>query len=293
MQEQFGIEIEVVSKVDRRDLAQACIDALGAHRVDAANGGYHSHDIEKWGFEDDSSIDPTRRYPYRTEIITPPLKINSLCELKTLLTETYKGQISANKSCGVHVHVEIPSAEVLRHVLFIWQKFEERLVKFLPRSRRNGEFSRKIGHLSPERIKNLDFRRNSQVNPHKFTTYGTVEFRGHGGTTDFNKIKRWLLLVTAICKKAKEFEGRESDLHVKLRATIRDMWTFLGLKNTKTERYFKARQIHFERLERPVEAAPVEPAIILPPPPPMPGFAAVEEWVLNDNAVRVTGQVRI
>ena len=88
--------------------------------------------LDQWGFEDDSSVNPTDAYPYRREIISPPLKVHEIHEVKKVLT-VLKDKISVNRSCGLHCHVEISGREAIVNALLIWRKIEGQVIKIFTR----------------------------------------------------------------------------------------------------------------------------------------------------------------
>lgn len=243
MKAKFGLEIETISKEDHVLLADIALGILGS-KVDTQNHSYHSHDINRWGFEQDGSLFGRDGVPYGVEIISPPLKIHELGDLKKLL-KAFKGKIKVNSSCGLHVHVEINSVASIKNVLKIWSKFEDTILKTFPVSRRNNHYAQPINSLSRRTMLSTNYQRYYMINCRPYISQGTIEFRGHSGTVNYHKIKRWLLFCLAIIERAKDFERHERRLTGILNRDP-DIWDFLGI-NGKTKNYFIGRTKHFEK----------------------------------------------
>ena len=241
----FGIEMETISKLNINDLTRKISEILPG-KIDENTHAYHAHNMRLWGIEVDGSIHGDINFHYGAEIITPPLKIHELGDLRKVL-ESLKGNINANQTCGLHVHVEIEDVETLKKVLRIWRKFEDEILASFPLSRRNNRYCKKIKSLTLQRMLTTQYNRYYQVNCQKWPYTGTIEFRGHSGTVNYNKIKRWLLFCLAICRKAKDTEN--DDLSRELRRRNINIWSLIG-ENGKTKKYFDARTIHFIKEEK-------------------------------------------
>ena len=89
MKQRFGIEIETIAKHSPNTLANKIYRQIDLAdkglQVDTNNHAYHSHIANKWGFENDGSLRPNISYPFGCEIISPPLKIDRLWEVKKIL----------------------------------------------------------------------------------------------------------------------------------------------------------------------------------------------------------------
>ena len=250
MKQRFGIEIETIAKHSQNTLANKIYRQIDLAdkglQVDTNNHAYHSHIANKWGFENDGSLRPNTSFPFGCEIISPPLKIDRLWEVKKIL-EVLKNKIATNKSCGLHVHIECKDVETVKNVLLIWRKFETQIIKSFPISRHNNGMCKKINRMTTDRLLGMRYGRHHMINSESWAYRGTVEFRGHAGTVNFNKIKRWILFAAKIVEVAKSYNGRPDVLAAKL-ATARDVFKFLDIRNTKTAKYLQGRIKHFEKL---------------------------------------------
>ena len=237
----FGIEIETISKLNINDISISISELIGEDRVDLLNHSYHSHDINKWGVERDVSLKPSNLYPYAMEIITPPLRIHELGELKTVMN-TLSSKITANSSCGLHVHVEVKEINTVKNILRIWRKFEDQIIQVFAVSRKDNGFCNRINKISPQKMFGMKYGRRYMVNCTPWTARSTIEFRGHNGTTNYIKIKRWVLFCLSLVKKAMETD--EETITRQLRKQNLDLWNFLN-ENGKTKKYFEGRKKHF------------------------------------------------
>jgi len=137
-----------------------------------------------------------------------------------------------NKQCGYHVHVDLTGIKFagVRRICQNWAKYEDAIDLFLPRSRRGNanRFCRSVRYNAF-----LDPGTNKEVNDYigacedkdelmacinPFTSEddpgryyklnlrtgkkNTIEFRAHSGTTDTEKLKRWINFVVAFVENS-------------------------------------------------------------------------------------------
>ncbi len=108
-----------------------------------------------------------------------------------------------NKSCGLHVHLDMrqPEDDVALDTMNLKARrignSLDILKLMIPSSRRENSFCK----LSVGRVDSSD--RYYAVNKSSFNKHKTLEIRLHSGTTNYKKIKNWceLLLALAECKK--------------------------------------------------------------------------------------------
>lgn len=155
------------------------IEALKTHLKGLGIKGLH--------VKSDSSIDHDHDDSFSVEIacLTTDFKnLEKLCNaLKAL-------NASVNKSCGLHVHLDMrgrskTEIEVIEHNL---KKSLDILFACVPESRR-------VSNYCQKRVANEKY---SAFNTQHLNTYGTIECRLHSGSTDFEKIKNWCLVLKSI-----------------------------------------------------------------------------------------------
>ena len=137
-----------------------------------------------------------------------------------------------NKQCGLHVHVDLTGIKFagMRRICQNWAKYEDAIDLFLPESRRGNanRFCRSVRHngfLGPGTNKEVNdyigacediYDLMECINPitsaddpgryYKLNlrtgNKNTIEFRAHSGTTDTEKLKRWINFVVAFVENS-------------------------------------------------------------------------------------------
>jgi len=141
--------------------------------------------------------------------------------------------------------VEVLSWAVIKNVYLLWNHFEPEIISFLPMARRANGMTRQIrprweGIWRNVRNDHRPDERYLMVNSHCFQKYGTVEFRGHSGTLNYNKVKRWVLFCARLVEIAREFQTwKELDAYLKFyKPGLFDLFDMNG----KTRRYLEGRK---------------------------------------------------
>lgn len=202
----FGVEIE-------------CI--VPAHRVNErarANGlpfayEHYNHTDQRhhYKFVSDSSIDDDIREGgiYNgIECVSPILNdTNAGYEsLKNCVTTLNEAGAQVNRSCGLHVHVGIARLkdEQIVNIYKNYQRLESLIDSFMAPSRRNSQWACTLrGYDFSDCHNQRDIERRictryCKVNPMAYSRHKTVEFRQHGGTTDYAKISNWVSFCTKL-----------------------------------------------------------------------------------------------
>ncbi len=114
--------------------------------------------------------------------------------------------VKVNESCGLHVHIDAAgfSMATWRNLALSYKHLEPIIDRFMPASRRDNRYCRGLGHVSDEMIRSartvdeLKGRigdRYHKVNLEAYSRHKTVEFRQHSGTTNFTKMRNWVLFL--------------------------------------------------------------------------------------------------
>ena len=114
--------------------------------------------------------------------------------------------VKVNGSCGLHVHIDAAgfSMATWRNLALSYKHLEPIIDRFMPASRRDNRYCRGLGHVSDEMIRSartvdeLKGRigdRYHKVNLGAYSRHKTVEFRQHSGTTNFTKMRNWVLFL--------------------------------------------------------------------------------------------------
>ena len=151
-----------------------------------------------------------------------------------------------NRSCGLHVHVGVRnmSPTAIVNIYKNYQKLEALIDSFMAPSRRGNtcQWCRTLQGYNfddcetPERVyRMMHSDRYHKVNPQAWYDHGTVEFRQHQGTLDYEKISMWVNFCCKLVDWSKKHVLTES-------LTSIDDIPFL---NQKEKEFFNDRVNHF------------------------------------------------
>lgn len=217
-----GIEIEFVAPIIGRgsnhDVQDLLAQVLSNHGIQSCSRGY-THQPLPQGYqlavEHDASLHDESKYRglswSKLEVKTSPMLWD---EVERVLPEAleiiqYVGA-RINASCGLHVHHHFPEAvhqpQTVRNLQHLWWRFHHVLYGLVPPSRITNMYCR------PPRRDEATVFGNCKSYPslcgklHLLERYNglnltnlanrdrmTVEWRIHGGTTDWSKIRLWVL----------------------------------------------------------------------------------------------------
>ena len=138
------------------------------------------------------------------ECVTPILKGRlGMDRLKACCDSLSETGAKVNRSCGLHVHIGAKDLTDEQYVsVFVnYLYLEDVIDTFMAPSRRNSTWCQSLrgkrnallaSHTKSDVYYALDGSRYWKVNPVAFSAHRTVEFRQHGGTTDYAKISAWV-----------------------------------------------------------------------------------------------------
>ncbi len=238
----FGIELEIIHN-NKRELC----DAIRARGVLCEIEGYNHSTRRHWKIVSDASVNGGY------ELVSPVLKgQRGLDEVKAVSEALAEVGAMINKSCGFHSHFGTDdfkdSISVWRNLYINYATLEEDIDAFMPPSRRHNRYCSSLKVCNwREKMDSaqtlIDIERSVtnrsryfKLNSQSYWRHGTVEFRQHSGTIEYDKIKNWLLF----CARFVDFSKRE-----KLdRGGERALEKFLdrGLSD-----FYKQRKQKFER----------------------------------------------
>ena len=234
----FGVEIECYDIVKL-----SLTEAVGAKGVSIQCEGYNHRDNDRYyKIVNDGSINGYNS----AEIVSPILKgKEGMKSLKTVCDTLCELGAKVNRSCGLHVHLDAKGMDIKhwRNLYINYARLENIIDSFMPRSRRgnNNGFCRSIALYprletiimqcnSVEDIVNYFRSRYFKINVEAFRRHGTVEFRHHGGTVEFEKVSMWVNFLQKLLAYSKNNTVENC-------ATIEDV-PFL---TEKEKRYFRQR----------------------------------------------------
>lgn len=180
---------------------------------------------------------------------------------------------SVDKSCGLHIHIQINKrCEELKKIALFYKKFEEYFFKMVSPSRSNNRFCQKFSteypNLTDDRIlsfkSNTEFKkalyqtknynrikyatkdafnskRYSWLNLHSVFLRNTLELRLHNGTIEGEKIKNWFNINLTILEFLKGIKNPET-----INNLPKNKELFLSLFDKNIQQYIKSRWAKFE-----------------------------------------------
>lgn len=194
----FGIEIEAYN-CSRERLARELREA----GIEIMVEGYNHTTRPHWKLVTDGSLNGNDTF----ELVSPILVGEAgLQELEKGCWVLDLCDVKVNESCGLHVHIDAAgfSMEIWRNLALSYKHLEAVIDKFMPVSRRDNYYCKGLGHVSDEMIRSartvdeLKSRignRYHKVNLEAYSRHKTVEFRQHSGTTNFTKMRNWVLFL--------------------------------------------------------------------------------------------------
>lgn len=228
----FGVEIEFLHNVGR----EAIINELARIGIECTSEGYNHITREHWKIVQDGSVHGNTTFS--DELVSPPLKgKEGLEELKKVM-EVMNRIGAVNKTCSIHVHHDIHdyNGNDLFRAVWLYTAYEETIDTLFPESRRAdnnyycGSLKTKMNvhrfrnyyeqhknkqTLNKFEVNNLfNYDRYVKLNLKSIVDHGTLEFRQHAGSLEFEKIYNWILLsqrIVEICKTPIHVRGGVED----------------------------------------------------------------------------------
>lgn len=258
----FGIEIEVIDgNYTREQIAQA----IRNKGVEAYEEGYNHTTRTYWKVITDSSCG--------YEVVSPVLYgLEGLNELQKVCEALNEVRCVVDIRCGLHVHHDINdlSLEQIKNIYRVYHKHAEAIEQILPKSRRLGArgYAKSLDAWmmniieqaqTMNELRNYLTDRYWALNFTSYTKYGTIEFRQHSGTIEFEKIANWVLLTHKIIERAtsgkkvrKKSQARLEKCNNPKDGYIHrayDLYTELGINATKVADFYKKRSRNFRTKE--------------------------------------------
>lgn len=202
----FGVEIECIFPTNE-SINEFIDDINNNSNLEIRFVGYNHTTSAAWKMVTDASVRSTTKPGIGREVVSPILKgADGKRQLKTILECMKKHGVYINKTCGLHVHFGAKDfkAADFRKLAHIYKQHEAEIDKMVSPSRRGqcgNQYCQGLDHISHWQIENcasvrqLDSKlggRYHKINFAAFVRHGTVEFRQHQGSIDFEKISQWI-----------------------------------------------------------------------------------------------------
>ena len=250
----FGVEIEFNNDV-RHEIASI----LNSRGVRCYVKGYTHEIMDSWKIV----IDSTCGY----EIVSPILY--DFHELEIVCETMVRVGAKVDFKCGLHVHHDANdlSVENIKNVYRLYNKYEKAIDSVMPVSRRksNSRWCQPVTDGWLDKVESCDSisdmksqlannsprsgLRYKKLNFCSYLSYGTLEFRQHSGTTNFEKIKNWVLVTNIMLqrsseeKKVKPLTDKRCQLWIeKELAMMYDLYKELGLNGTVLSNHLRNRK---------------------------------------------------
>ena len=203
----FGVEIEAYNCTQNK-LKQE----LRAAGIRVSIERYNHDTRDHWKLVSDVSLSGTNTF----ELVSPILVgEDGLKELETVCWVLDLCDAQINESCGFHVHMDAADFDMntWKNMALIYKRLEPLIDSFMPGSRRDNRYCKKLSGISESEILSATtigalqsvFRndRYHKLNIEAYSRHRTVEFRQHGGTTDFTKMEQWIRFLNGLITFAK------------------------------------------------------------------------------------------
>lgn len=205
----FGVEIEACN-CTRERLARE----LTAAGINVQVEGYnHTDHTDHWKLVTDSSLSGNNTF----ELVSPILHgEQGLEELEKVCWVLDLCNAKVNDTCGLHVHMDAAEFDLTtwKNLILTYKRLEGVIDNFMPRSRRNNHYCKALSAITETSIKSArsisDLRaaffhnRYHKVNLEAYARHRTVEFRQHGGSTNFTKMSAWIHFLAKMIIFAKQ-----------------------------------------------------------------------------------------
>ncbi|OBW41101.1 putative amidoligase enzyme [Chryseobacterium sp. MOF25P] len=208
----FGVEIEFFGA--NPSLTQNFRNSGLEARTESYNHSSRPH----WKFVSDASI----RGINAQEMVSPILQgKEGLSDFRKACKALRQSNAQVNTTCGVHVHLDANDYSIENFRTLVKNQFfiEEQIDKIMPSSRRANAnryckgfkslgrttlFAKIDNCQTVNQMAQYFGSRYYKLNLQSFQRHGTVEFRQHGASTNFLKIKNWILICARLVEFSKQ-----------------------------------------------------------------------------------------
>lgn len=221
MNRTFGVEIECIGIT----AAVAC-EAIRALGLPCEVEGYNHNTRNHWKIVTDGSVRDNRGNP-GIEVVSPVLRGEAgMIALKRVADALNVAGATANKTCGLHVHVGASDLNIdeIKMIVKRYAEHESVIDSFMPVSRRldNNTYLKGMGYwmntyasqlaacTNTSAILGRSWDRYFKVNLAAFVRQNTIEFRQHSGTVSSTKIENWVLFVLNFVEVSRQLAASAS-----------------------------------------------------------------------------------
>lgn len=222
----FGVEIEFTGATTQT-VADEMQTLLAGTGIAVYREGYNHSTRSHWKVTTDATVTENRNYRdgsgYGGELVSPVLHGEAgLAELKQVLdalNEVDGRAVRVDRRCGIHVHLSWDgmTTDHVKEVYKRYAQYEADIDAWMAPSRRgnNSRWCASIATNNSHGLRAVEAYtgtlsrmaslcgRYYKVNLQSLGRYGTVEFRQHGGSTEFDKIGAWVKFLMGFVEASK------------------------------------------------------------------------------------------
>jgi len=218
----FGVEVEFFGIT--KDLAVQELKNAGIY----VKGEYYNHNVQTyWKVVTDSSVNSNGTGSYDgLELVSPILyDEDGLEDLEKALNALSNAGAKVDKSCGIHVHHDVSDFELVnfKNIYTFYYEYKNVFDSMLPSSRRAGNnvYCKTISEYEIKKIRvknsihdiyNTLGTRYKTLNIESYVKYGTIEFRQHSGSLEFEKVANWIELTFRVVEYSASLQLRPLSL---------------------------------------------------------------------------------
>lgn len=204
----IGIEVEFKGTEAQRDMVASY---MTQHGVECYVENYNHNTRRHWKIITDASA--------QWELVSPPMAAEDAKHQIQVACEAFAAaRAKIDKSCGLHVHHDASdfTVETFKRLYAMYVRFEDALDTLMPESRRDNN-NRYCRGFKYNQQQTLDSLRNChtvqdlmstfstryiKLNCQSYQRHGTIEFRHHSGTVEFDRIWNWYVLTQTMVETA-------------------------------------------------------------------------------------------
>lgn len=245
----FGVEIEFVGVTMRQ-----VRDALEREGIPCANPRERIHQtMDTWKVVYDGSVNyyGENGHSLGGELVSPILQgPDDVAKLRRVVEILKSTGATANRRCGLHVHVDASSLsdEEVRYVAWRYMNLEEEIATLHASWRKDCSYSKPMAstpngrmlrqHLPLVSMANW-WNREAHVNLASLVRHGTIEFRQHAGTVEAEEICNWVQWCLHFTNASRRPQSKEVFVQVDAEGTrqiekffkmwVREAWAWTSL----------------------------------------------------------------
>lgn len=190
---------------------QTVINSLTAKGINVSFEGYTHQVMSCWKLVTDVSVRPLNTGLGKGLELVSPILIGDegLDELQIVMDTLNEIGAKVDRSCGLHIHHDVADYDVENFISLhnLYYNYQKGINSVLPPSRRTGA---RNTYCKPLPKSDLDYIQNATsirqvanwigtryvvLNSQSYVKYGTIEFRQHSGTVEFEKLEAWIVLT--------------------------------------------------------------------------------------------------